>query len=185
MTSFTSQACVQLAAELRRKPTPPLQRTKQGVHLGQATLSLMTPAQHPLLQRQICRCAKHVTEPIEVSAKLLSNVSFCLDCNASVLSNFKSGCRILPSHFTSVMRFLQMDGSNSDEAGDNENRMLADSESDHSSAAQEKDVKRSKDRASESRHSSRDWSLARSTRAVKPVAETKAVEGRKRLRKAS
>ncbi len=83
------------------------------------------------------------------------------------------------------MCFLQVDGSNSDEAGDNENPMLADSESDHSSAAQEKHVKRSKDRASESRHSSRDSSLARSTRAVKPVAETKAVEGRKRLRKAS
>ena len=73
----------------------------------------------------------------------------------------------------------QVDGSNCHEAGDNENPMLADSESDHSSAAQEKHVKRSKDRASESR----DSSLARSTRAVKPVAETKAVEGRKRLRR--
>ncbi len=104
----------------------------------------------------------------------------------SVLGGFRSGCRIVPSQFTSVMCFWQVDdGSNSDEAGDNENPMLADSESDHSSAAQEKHVKRSKDRASESRHSSRDSSLARSTRAVKPVAETKAVEGRKRLRKAS
>ena len=83
------------------------------------------------------------------------------------------------------MRFLQVDGSNSDEAAAHENPMLADSESDHSSAAQEKHVKRFKDQASESRHSSRDSSLARSTRAVKPVAETKAVEGRKRLRKAS
>lgn len=107
---------------------------------------------------------------------------FYLCCNATVL---ESGCRILPSQFTSAMRFLQADGSNSDEAGDNKNAMLADSESDHSSAAQEKHVKKSKDRASESRHSSRDSSLARSTRAVKPVAETKAVEGRKRLRKAS
>lgn len=80
---------------------------------------------------------------------------------------------------------LQVDDSISDEAGDNEHPMLADSESDHSSAAQEKHVKRSKDRASKSRHSSRDPSLARSSRAVKPVAETKAVEGRKRLRKAS
>ncbi|KAL0021618.1 hypothetical protein WJX79_009112 [Trebouxia sp. C0005] len=80
---------------------------------------------------------------------------------------------------------LQVDGSNSHEAGDCENPMLADSESDHSSAAQEKHVRRSKDRASESRHSSRDSSLARSSRVVKPVAKTKAVEGRKRLRKAS
>lgn len=103
----------------------------------------------------------------------------------SVLSKFKSGCRIVPSQFTSAMCSWQVDGSNSHEAGDCENPMLADSESDHSSAAQEKHVRRSKDRASESRHSSRDSSLARSSRVVKPVAKTKAVEGRKRLRKAS
>ncbi|KAL0039732.1 hypothetical protein WJX77_006357 [Trebouxia sp. C0004] len=90
-----------------------------------------------------------------------------------------------PSDSSPASSVAKVDGSNSGEAGDDKNPMLADSESDHGSAAQEKQVKRSKDRASESRHSSRDSSLARSTRAVKPVVETKAVEGRKRLRKAS
>ena len=70
-----------------------------------------------------------------------------------------------------------------DDAADTKGPMVSDSDSD-GSAAQHKLAKRSRDRTSQSRHSSRDSSLARSTRAAKPVAVTKVVEGRKRLRKA-
>ena len=100
LTSFTLQACVQLAAELRRKPTP-LQRTKQRLHLGQATLSLMTPAQRPLLQRRICRCVQHMTELVRCLQRYCA--CFSSVCrNVSVPSDFKTGCRILPSQFTSA-----------------------------------------------------------------------------------
>ena len=71
-----------------------------------------------------------------------------------------------------------------DDAEDTKGPMVSDSDSDHGSAAQHKLAKRSRHGTSQSRHSSRDSSLARSTRAAKPVAVTKVVEGRKRLRKA-
>lgn len=81
----------------------------------------------------------------------------------------------------------QVEGSNleNDDAAHN-GPMVSDSSSDHGSAAQQRSAsKRSGERASESRHSSRDSSLARTTKIVKPVVQTKAVEGRKRLRKPS
>lgn len=82
---------------------------------------------------------------------------------------------------------IQVEGSNldNDDAAHN-GPMVSDSSSDHGSAAQQRSAsKRSGERASESRHSSRDSSLARTTKIVKPVVQTKAVEGRKRLRKPS
>ncbi len=80
---------------------------------------------------------------------------------------------------------FQADGSGLDDDGDGD-LVVSESASDDGDAAQQKPAsKRGRDSTSVSQHSSRDSSLARTTRAGKPVAETKVVEGRKRLRKAS
>ena len=74
-------------------------------------------------------------------------------------------------------------GRSDDEAGSNGDQVISDSDTDHGSAAEQKS--KSKDRASLSRNASRDSLLQRTRAGQSGQPATKAVEGRKRLRKAS
>ena len=101
-----------------------------------------------------------------------------MSCGGSALDVGVEGVRCMAAVISFVLVAQDVEGGS-----DEEHQSASNSESDHGSVGLENAAtKKRKDRASAARHSSRDSSLGRGNSAV---LETKAVEGRRRLRKAS